>query len=610
MEASVRPGNGSSNARPRFILVTSWLCAAVGFGTMLQVEAADIVLPPQSFSAAGGPSFSVAIPGLPTLPYPIKSWTQSIRGTYSGTVFISYVTQANKPYLAPFFTLSASIQVSGGSSSLLNLEGTGPLFFPGDCQDPNGCASFSFAGNIGLGAPSIQFFRSVFGPPAEPITRLDVATTVGVGLNNDVVSLGSPNASVTGSVQYTVTPLDECPLASINPPDPDALTGDYLRPPFVNSTFYGLVRSFMNAVSATAPDLTITSGYRPFAYQQHFLDIRNQYVRYWKLSDDERTSCADLYKQVTDEISQHVLKGCDPTKGCDLIPGQPLVSVRSAHSVPPESGGAVAVDIQPSSKLEAIGANALATYGLVRPYTSDPPHVEWALAPAATYFLPTLSIFIDPPFNVLVTDPAGRRLGIDPSTGSLVNEIGQFAFYSGRDTDVQFVDIADALPGRYTVTPVQVGTGPYKVVMSQLSEEAEILEQLSFSGVARGEGSVTPFEVVVPYRLRIDIKPDDTLNTVNSRNQGKIGVAILSGELFDAVSQIKRETLTFGKTGTERSLASCHSEDVNNDLVPDLMCHFYTQTAGFTPGDTTGLLRGEVVGGTPLIGSDAIRIIK
>ncbi len=57
------------------------------------------------------------------------------------------------------------------------------------------------------------------------------------------------------------------------------------------------------------------------------------------------------------------------------------------------------------------------------------------------------------------------------------------------------------------------------------------------------------------------------------------------------------------------SLAFCNrGEDVNGDGLLDLVCHFTTNTAGFKPGDTVGILRGILLNET-LLGTDSIRTV-
>jgi probable HAF family extracellular repeat protein len=112
--------------------------------------------------------------------------------------------------------------------------------------------------------------------------------------------------------------------------------------------------------------------------------------------------------------------------------------------------------------------------------------------------------------------------------------------------------------------------------------------------------------------VTIDIKPGGNSNCINSRNRGKIPVAILSTKDFDAPSQVDKKSLTFGSTGDEESLAFCNrfSRDVDGDGLKDVVCYFSTQSTGFSCADTEGILRGRTVDDTPIEGSDSIKIVR
>jgi len=111
--------------------------------------------------------------------------------------------------------------------------------------------------------------------------------------------------------------------------------------------------------------------------------------------------------------------------------------------------------------------------------------------------------------------------------------------------------------------------------------------------------------------VSIDVKPGSEANPINATSKGKIPVAILSTADFDALSMVDTTSLTFGKTGVEPSLAFCsnESEDVNEDGLFDLVCHFYTQDTGFQIGDTEGILKGQTVDGIPVEGSDSVIVV-
>lgn len=114
----------------------------------------------------------------------------------------------------------------------------------------------------------------------------------------------------------------------------------------------------------------------------------------------------------------------------------------------------------------------------------------------------------------------------------------------------------------------------------------------------------------------IDIKPKSASNPINPRSRGFTKVAILSNASFDAVSQVDLETLTFGRTGEETSLAlhkkdaapRASVEDADGDGLLDLVVSFMTEETGFQPGDSLGVLRGETFTGQAFEGQDVVRI--
>ena len=113
--------------------------------------------------------------------------------------------------------------------------------------------------------------------------------------------------------------------------------------------------------------------------------------------------------------------------------------------------------------------------------------------------------------------------------------------------------------------------------------------------------------------LGIDIKPHSFPNSINTKKDGRIPVAILSSSTFDAPSRVDQTSLTFGPTGNEDSLDFCAgAEDVNGDGFLDLVCHFNTQATGFQKGDTQGILKGLTVDPIPafLLGRDSVRIVQ
>ena len=109
----------------------------------------------------------------------------------------------------------------------------------------------------------------------------------------------------------------------------------------------------------------------------------------------------------------------------------------------------------------------------------------------------------------------------------------------------------------------------------------------------------------------ISIKPGTTPPVpINAGSHEPIPVAIISTSGFNAVTTVDTNSLTFGRTGQEQSLRYCDAggQDVNGDGLPDLVCYFETQSAGFESSDTLGILMGKTVQGGKIIGQEAIVI--
>jgi hypothetical protein len=149
----------------------------------------------------------------------------------------------------------------------------------------------------------------------------------------------------------------------------------------------------------------------------------------------------------------------------------------------------------------------------------------------------------------------------------------------------------------YTTTAMGLAPGSHTICVTASGTDAG------------GAGDVTAcVTVLVVMDVDIDIKPNSDPNSINTKNQGTIPVAIFGSADFD-VTTIDTSSLRFGATGTENSLNKCGApEDTNADGYLDLVCHFNTQDTGFTVGDTVGILTGMTAGG-PFQGTDAVRIV-
>ena len=71
-------------------------------------------------------------------------------------------------------------------------------------------------------------------------------------------------------------------------------------------------------------------------------------------------------------------------------------------------------------------------------------------------------ITVHSPVDVLLTDAAGRRIGVDPTTGTAVNDFAAGGFDSGPGEPRVFA-IKNPSPGAFTLSSTGTGTGPYQI---------------------------------------------------------------------------------------------------------------------------------------------------
>jgi hypothetical protein len=130
-------------------------------------------------------------------------------------------------------------------------------------------------------------------------------------------------------------------------------------------------------------------------------------------------------------------------------------------------------------------------------------------------------------------------------------------------------------------------------------------------------------------RVGVDVKPNGFPNSWNCGSTSGLPVAVLSGEVFDPVTNTRRlfdprtidvASMRFGRTGSpsESFDLSPSITDVNGDGVPDLIFHFPFASTGFSCSDiasgqqnatVVGVLKGQTLSAVPVSGSDSVRLV-
>lgn len=133
---------------------------------------------------------------------------------------------------------------------------------------------------------------------------------------------------------------------------------------------------------------------------------------------------------------------------------------------------------------------------------------------------------------------------------------------------------------------------------------------------ANGWGDILISSPVLP--VEIDIKPGNSANSINVRDQGLLPVAVLSDVAFDA-HDIDPRTVRLGGVGLATrgpasTLKLAYSyEDINDDGDLDLVVFFRVQDLvaanALTTSTTQLTLTANTYSGIPLEGSDSVSVV-
>lgn len=114
------------------------------------------------------------------------------------------------------------------------------------------------------------------------------------------------------------------------------------------------------------------------------------------------------------------------------------------------------------------------------------------------------------PIDIQIVAPSGKRVGKDFETGGFVNEIDG-AYYTGSDTENEFVAIPRPEKGEYRILRQGTGNGEYRVEAVHLEEQAD--------GEARESVATVTGVAVTGMEEESSVKLEETGEVVVSSNQ-------------------------------------------------------------------------------------------
>jgi N-acetylneuraminic acid mutarotase len=209
--------------------------------------------------------------------------------------------------------------------------------------------------------------------------------------------------------------------------------------------------------------------------------------------------------------------------------------------------------------------------------------------------------------NDLVTIPMGQTFSVTCNLAEMFDR----TILKSDDTDPnkEVIYTVEAVYSNFVVDPdIDPKTGECKAqpcyttwVGSVASEPATVL--------IKGPAVAEP--VVESIDAQIDIKPGTSPNSINLGSSGVVPVAIFSTATFDARTVNPTSVVLAGAQVKVKGKGTPMTsfQDVDGDGLVDLVVHVSTEALELSGGDTRAFLEAKTFSGTPVIGSDWVRIV-
>ena len=160
------------------------------------------------------------------------------------------------------------------------------------------------------------------------------------------------------------------------------------------------------------------------------------------------------------------------------------------------------------------------------------------------------------PVDVVITAPDGKKIGKNFSNGTEYNEIPG-AFYSGYQTNDEYITILDPIDGKYKIETQGTGNGgEYAVLTSSMSDAVSTTVQFS--------ATTTPGQIIA-LDLSLDINNPSDLNIV-PEDQTPPAISITSPIAKD---YLRSEMINISATTTDSSGISSFKLSINGNNPKD-----------------------------------------